>query len=176
MRWQRTSFRERSLNLALRDGQFSQKELKHYSDVRRWLQRVPLLATFLPTALAVASLTFKTSRADRLRVHKTGLIVWLIVAGLAGVIAWWNWQGVFALVHRPFFGERSWRLPNSAYSLALFPPVFWSAAFGLVLLSPALLYAVVIALSGVGSFLERSAPARASEGRFQKDGLLAKRE
>ena len=150
--WLSTSHRERSLNLALTDGKLGIQELKHYSDVRRVFRQFPSLLLGLALASALLIAAAGPSLGSVAAAQWRGLI---LLAGLLigiGGLAWWDWPRFFALVHHPLFGDRSWRLPDDAYSLVLFPAEFWRIAVAALLLSPLLflgLTALVIRLCGL---------------------------
>jgi integral membrane protein (TIGR01906 family) len=137
--WLATNYRERSLNLALADAKLTQKELTHYSDVRRVFRQFPKVTlglAFLTVLLAVA---LRPSLRVISIAQWRGLIFWSLLVLLVGGWAWWDWKQFFAWVHHPFFGDTSWRLPNNSYSLQLFPAPFWAALASAVLLAPVLL-------------------------------------
>ncbi|MFO1498475.1 MAG: hypothetical protein U1G07_08805, partial [Verrucomicrobiota bacterium] len=52
--WLRTPYRERTLNLSMIGGQFTSKELKHYSEVRSLRPWPPRLSAVLAVLLLVA--------------------------------------------------------------------------------------------------------------------------
>jgi uncharacterized membrane protein len=137
VQWLSSDHRERSLNLEL-NGKLVPAELRHYSDVRRvfrWFRplTVGVALTFAMTLLLVPP-SLKALAACQWR----GLIFWSGLLLAIGGLAWWDWNHFFALVHHPFFGDQSWRLPHQAYSLRLFPARFWQIVAGAVLLLPLL--------------------------------------
>jgi len=137
--WLSSSYRTRSLNLALQEAKMGPQELQHYSDVRSVFRWLPRVAGGLALLIALLVLGFRSLRGRLLSAHYCGLILWLICLLSVGGLAWWNWAAFFAWVHHPLFGDRSWRLPRGSYSLVLFPASFWRMMAATVLLAPALL-------------------------------------
>jgi uncharacterized membrane protein len=136
--WLSSSHRERSLNLALTDGKLGEKELRHFSDVRRVFRPWPKLLLVLG-GLTVFLIAAAPARRPALRAAQwRGLLFWAALVFGIGGLAWLDWPRFFAWVHHPFFGDVSWRLPDNCYSLVLFPSRFWRMAAAFVLFSPAL--------------------------------------
>jgi len=149
--WLSTSHRERSLNLALTEGKLGRKEVQHYSDVRQVFRWFPWLTGGLALATVLLWLVSKPRAPQLLSAQGRGLLVWGALLLIIGGFAWWDWKAFFALVHHPLFGDRSWRLPDNAYSLQLFPAVFWRATAAAVVLAPGLLLgstALLVQLAG----------------------------
>lgn len=138
VRWLSGDQRQRSLNLALSGGSLTARELEHYEDVRqlfRWFPRATVGFALL-TVLVIAACrpSFEALAAAQSR----GLIILAALFVFLGAFAWWDWKLLFAWIHQPFFGERSWRFQKDSYSLLLFPARFWRFAIGCVLLGPGL--------------------------------------
>lgn len=136
VQWLRTEHRTRSLNLALRDGKLTDKELRHFQDVRQqfpWFGRTALAAAALTALLIVAT---RPSREAFAAVQWRALWIWAALLLFFGGTAVWDWKLFFAWMHQPFFGDRSWRMPRNSYSLVLFPASFWRFAAAWVLLAP----------------------------------------
>lgn len=138
VQWLRTEHRTRSLNLALRDGKLTDRELRHFVDVRQqfpWFGRTALAAVILAALwIAVA----RPSRGAFAAAQRRALWIWAALLLVLGGLAVWDWKLFFAWMHQPFFGDRSWRMPRSSYSLVLFPASFWKFTAACVLLAPGL--------------------------------------
>ena len=160
VQWLSSSHRERSLRLAVTGGTLTEKELKHYSDVRRFIQQLPALVTGWAALTAIIIAVFRPSRPFLAATAKRAFSAWLLLVLGIGMVAWLDWKTFFALIHQPLFGERSWRLPDHSYSLRLFPPKFWQITSAIVLLAPGL------ALLLMGLALRLAAP-RHSAGRLR---------
>lgn len=138
VQWLRTEHRTRSLNLALSDGKLTDKELRHFQDVRQqfpWFGRTALAAAALTALLIVAT---RPSREAFAAVQWRALWIWAALLLVLGGFAAWDWKLFFAWMHQPFFGDRSWRMPRNSYSLVLFPASFWQVTAACVLLAPGL--------------------------------------
>jgi integral membrane protein (TIGR01906 family) len=134
--WLSTSYRQRTLSLALAEGQFSSQELQHYADVRRLFRWFPKLTVAGAVVFLVLLAAIRPSRKIVIDSQRRSMFVSLLILLTVGTLALWDWKLLFALVHRPFFGDVSWRLPNSAYSLQLFPARFWQWTLGVILIAP----------------------------------------
>jgi uncharacterized membrane protein len=157
--WLSTNSRERSLGVAMQDRRLDNRELKHFSDVRRVFGHFPKAMAVLGAIMALLLLAGRGRLATIALAQKRGLICWSLLLLIIGGFAWWDWQRFFAWVHHPFFGDVSWRLPDEAYSLVMFPARFWRLAVIAVLLTPALAFGMV---SGAIKLVARgrSAPPR----------------
>jgi hypothetical protein len=162
--WLASSQPEESINAALVEGQLWPKEISHFADVRKLFRWFPLMAGALAVLSVAALFAAKPSMQTLLAAQARGLLFWIILACFAGGLAWWDWATFFAWVHYPFFGESSWRLPKSSYSLRLFPASFWRLLAGVVLAAPLLLLAMVAA----ASWLRARSASGASTGRHLK--------
>jgi uncharacterized membrane protein len=150
VRWLSSQERERTLNLSVTDRKLGSKELRHFADVRRVFQRLPQCAAAL--ALLTCGLGLLAGRRALARVATHGLITWAVLLVLVGGLALCDWATFFAWAHRPLFGDRSWRLPNNAYSLQLFPGSFWRGMALVVLVAPgALLTSMALAFGRVNA-------------------------
>jgi hypothetical protein len=150
VRWLSSSDRERSLNLALTEGQAGPKELHHYSDVRRLFRWFPRLALGAAAGLALVLVSGQASRGLLAAAQWRGFWIYAGLMIVLGGLAWWDWKLFFAWLHHPFFGDTSWRLPKGSYSLQLFPTSFWRRATAGVLLAPALGFGAVAAVIFLG--------------------------
>lgn len=135
--WLQTDQRQWYLHAAVTGGELTPKELGHFADVRRVFRDLPKVALWLG-ALAVAMTAAGRLSGTAFSVAQVrGLVVWLALVVCLGGLAYWDWKLLFAWVHRPLFGEHSWRFADSAYSLQLFPQSFWRFTAVAVLLTPA---------------------------------------
>jgi Protein of unknown function (DUF1461) len=126
--------------------------------------RFPTIVFELALATVVLALAWRPPRRLLAAAQWRGLLFWAaLLAGIGG-LAWWDWPRFFAWVHHPFFGDRSWRLPDDAYSLVLFPTRFWRILAAAVLASP------VVALGLTGLFLRLS---RWPKARLTADSAIA---
>jgi hypothetical protein len=146
VRWLASADRERSLNLALTEGQVGPKELHHYSDVRRLFRWFPRLALGAAVGLALVLASGQASRRLLAAAQWRGFWVYAGLIMVLGGLAWWDWKLFFAWLHHPFFGDTSWRLPKGSYSLQLFPTSFWRVVTAGVLLAPTVGFGAVAAL------------------------------
>ena len=155
--WLSSNYRERTLGLTMQEGRFDTQELKHYSDVRRVFKRFPELMAILALAFVLSLLSSTKTWRIIAAAQWRGLLIWSILLAVVGGLALWDWPRFFAWVHHPFFGDVSWRLPDDAYSLVLFPASFWRLAVIAVLVMPVL-------ISGLAGYFLRpfSSPASAS--------------
>jgi uncharacterized membrane protein len=173
VKWLSTSYRTRSLNLALTSGQLSSKELHHYADVRQVFRWFPRLATgFLIGLLALVTLARPVLPALA-RAQWRGLLVWSFFWLILGGAAWWDWNWFFARLHHPFFGDTSWRLPDAAYSLQLFPARFWRLAVTAVALGP---LTVLGALAGTCTLLQGFSQRRGEPGSRSRKRAESQRQ
>jgi uncharacterized membrane protein len=160
VKWLSSTQRERTLNLALIEGQLGPKELKHYSDVRRVFGSLPGVVAALALLTAVLLAITRSSLQVLTAAQWRGFCLWLLLLVSLGGLALWDWTTFFAWAHQPLFGDRSWRLPKGAYSLTLFPASFWRTLTAAVLGSPALL----LGLAAIGLAVWRRARASAEPG------------
>ncbi|MHC1764848.1 MAG: DUF1461 domain-containing protein [Verrucomicrobiia bacterium] len=138
VQWLRTEHRTRSLSHTLRDGKLTDKELRHFSDVRQqfpWFSRTALAAAGLAALLVART---KPSHEAFASAQSKAFWIWAALLLVLGGLALWDWKLFFAWMHQPFFGDRSWRMPRSSYSLVLFPASFWQFTAACVLLAPGL--------------------------------------
>lgn len=115
----------RVLNAGLSSGQLSAKEVAHFAAVRKVFHGVP--GVLGATGLFYSSLLLWRRFAIALVIAAQWRSLCLLVLASAAVagLAAWDWKTLFAWLHLPLFGTESWRFPASAYSLQLFPAVFW---------------------------------------------------
>lgn len=158
MEWLSTDYRARSLQLAVKGGTLTEKELRHYLDVRRVLRWVPRAALGAAMLAVVLMAVIKPSRELLRAVQWRAFGLWGALLLVCGGIACWDWKLFFAWMHQPFFGDRSWRMPRNSYSLALFPASFWRITAACVLLAPALTL-----LAGWFPMRRRSSPGAAAQ-------------
>jgi uncharacterized membrane protein len=144
--WLASSQAGDSINPQLVNGQLRPKEVSHFGDVRRLFGWFPVIAGVLLVLSALAVCAAKPSRQTLLAAQARGFLFWLVIVGFAGGLSWWDWETFFAWIHYPFFGATSWRLPNSAYSLKLFPASFWRLLAGILLLAPLLILGSISAI------------------------------
>lgn len=136
--WLRTPYRERTLNLSMIGGQFTSKELKHYSEVRSLRPWPPRLSAVLAVLLLVALGVHRPDRRELQRGLQRGLALCLVLFATTQIAACLDWRTVFAALHQPLFGDHSWRFGRAAYSLQLFPERFWRWLYLLIFAAPLL--------------------------------------
>jgi uncharacterized membrane protein len=134
-----------ALQAAVLKGHLSQKELDHFADVRALFRKMPLVFGTVLIGMIALLAWKKPSREWFWAAQKRGLIVFAGALFCLAVLGVWNWKLLFAWVHYPFFGATSWKLPNSAYSLQLFPMFFWQV-MSAVFLAAATLVSGALAL------------------------------
>ncbi len=158
-----------ALNFSLR-RKISAKEINHFTEVRRLFRKFPLVgAACLAAALGLLVMNRSQDKLFQ-KVSWRALGVWLLLAAVMGAFAVYDWPAFFAAIHYPFFGKTSWRLPDSCYSLHLFPTAFWKAMAGAVfVMTPSL----AACFSFVAARLIRSAHFFAGSNR--RSGRLVER-
>lgn len=140
--WLKSDRTEQDLLVHVVDRRLTEKELKHFADVRSWLHKVPKYC--LGCALLITLAFFSARRANFVPLIERRSLVFMVLV-LCGCIALasWDWRIFFTWVHYPLFGSTSWRFPRGSYSLQLFPSSFWRAA-GIMVAAPALLIPILL--------------------------------
>jgi hypothetical protein len=143
VRWLHSSEPESALESGFRHGRLRAKEVKHYADVRKLFQRLKLSLLMTTLGAAAVMAIGRPSVAFLGQVQARALALLLLATAFGSLLAWWDWKTFFAWIHYPLFGESSWRLGRSAFSLALFPADFWRNT-GLFLMSVPLIGVVAL--------------------------------
>jgi len=140
--WLNSNQSPQALAPAMSQGQFSEKELAHYADVRAEVRKIP--AAFFICASAFFALYIAGLRSNLVQTIQwwAFAIMLIFVCSCIG-LAIWDWRMFFRWIHYPLFGSTSWRFPIDSYSLQLFPVGFWRAA-GIIVVLPPLLFPCLI--------------------------------
>ena len=147
VRWLSSTYRQRSLALAVSEGKLQPKELRHYADVREVFRYFPRLAAGFGLLSVLLLVAGRPGWPFLAAAQWRGFLCWIALVLALGGLALWDWQLFFAWLHHPFFGDESWRLSDDAYSLQLFPMKFWRIATGFVLVVPIALFGTLFALA-----------------------------
>jgi integral membrane protein (TIGR01906 family) len=141
---------------------FDESAVSHLLDVRKVFSGARLATGVAALVLAVyVSVAIARRRFDRLRAGLLGA-AWTLVGavGLAVVVAFTDFEWLFARFHGVFFRSGTWTFPADSMLIRLFPEAFWTASgacwAALVLLSAALLAGVALWLRPASSALGAS--------------------
>lgn len=114
----------------LNGGTMGPREIYHFEDVREKLRMASLL---LGGSVLILGLIIWKVPVHWMRVMKASVLIYVITGLIAAVWAVMNFRSFFRTLHWWVFQDDTWILPNSCYSLKLYPYAVWKWLGGLIL-------------------------------------------
>lgn len=110
----------------LKSQYYSQREILHLSDVRDLLMWGVRVWVVLSVLTSIALVKYKKVGLDSLRM---GSLITLILTILICVCALLNFDIVFILLHKIFFRNDYWLLPQNSVLINIFPQTYFVVLF-----------------------------------------------
>ena len=123
--WTQEPYQEISDSLKFR--KMNEKEIYHYGDVRSLLGKARILVGICAVLVIIGFM-----RLGWLTVWKSGFLSFILLGVILGIWMMIDWHSLFKSLHWVIFLDDSWKLPNTSYSLGLFPHSVWQMAGGVI--------------------------------------------
>ena len=123
--WTQEPYQEISDSLKFR--KMNEKEIYHYGDVRSLLGKARIVVGICAVLVIIGFM-----RLGWLTVWKSGFLSFILLGVVLGVWMMIDWHSLFKSLHWVIFLDDSWKLPNTSYSLGLFPHSVWQMAGGVI--------------------------------------------
>ncbi len=105
----------------------NKKEIYHYGDVRSLLGKARIVVGVCAGLVIVGFMWIGWRN-----VWKSAFASFVLLGIILGVWMLIDWHSLFKSLHWVIFLDDSWKLPNTSYSLALFPHSVWQMAGGVI--------------------------------------------
>lgn len=123
--WTEEPYEEISDSLKYR--KMNEKEIYHYEDVRG------LLGTARVVVIVCSVLVFMGCIwAGWRTIWYAAFAIFALLGIILGIWMFIDWHSLFKSLHWVIFMDDSWKLPNTSYSLGLFPHKVWQLAGGVI--------------------------------------------
>lgn len=123
--WTQEPYQEISDSLKFR--KMNEKEIYHYGDVRSLLGKARIVVGICAVLVIIGFM-----RLGWQTVWKSGFLSFILLGVVLGVWMMIDWHSLFKSLHWVIFLDDSWKLPNTSYSLGLFPHSVWQMAGGVI--------------------------------------------
>jgi uncharacterized membrane protein len=123
--WTEEPYQEISNSLKFR--KMNEKEIHHYEDVRGLLgaARVVVIVCVILVMMGCFWAGWRT-------IWRASFAIFLSIGVIFGIWMFIDWHSLFKALHWAVFWDDSWKLPNTSYSLGLFPHRVWQLAGGVI--------------------------------------------
>lgn len=123
--WTEEPYQEISDSLKFR--KMNPKEIYHYGDVRDLLGSARIVVGVCAVIVVIGFIWVGWQN-----VWKSAFASFVLLGIIAGIWMYIDWHSLFKSLHWVIFMDDSWKLPNTSYSLGLFPHRVWQFAGGVI--------------------------------------------